>query len=114
MKNVQNTNRKDLIMTVIYYIGTKDQYTKGYELKFDYCKQTIIDEFAKQYPNGFTITEGTGYYKHDNGEVVTEKTYIVTVLDELFVNTDLTDALKDKLNQECIAVQVIIDSIMFE
>ena len=101
-------------MTVIYYIGTKDKDTKGYKLTDEFIKQTITNEFAKQYPNGFTITEGTGYYKHDSGEVVTEKTYIVTVLDELFVNADLTDALKDELNQECIGVQVINDSIVFK
>ena len=101
-------------MTVIYYIGTKDKDTKGYKLTDEFIKQTIIDEVTKQYPNGFTITEGTGYYKHDNGEVVTEKTYIVTVLDELFVNADLTDALKDKLNQECIGVQVVNDNVVFK
>lgn len=99
-------------MTVNYYIGTKDKDTKGYELKFDYCKQTIINEFAKQYPNGFTITEGTGYYKHDSGEVVTKKTYIVTVLDTSSINEGLINALKDKLNQECIAVQVIEDGVI--
>ena len=101
-------------MTVTYYIGTKDKDTKDYKLTDEFIKQTITNEFAKQYPNGFTITEGIGYYKHDSGEVVTEKTYIVTVLDELFVNADLTDALKDELNQECIAVQVINDSIVFK
>ena len=101
-------------MTVNYYIGTKDKDTKDYKLTDEFIKQTIIDEVTKQYPNGFTITEGTGYYKHDSGEVVTEKTYIVTVLDELFVNVDLTDALKDKLNQECIGVQVINDSVVFK
>ena len=101
-------------MTVIYYIGTKDKDTKDYKLTNEFIKQTIIDEVTKQYPNGFTITTGTGYYKHDSGEVVTEKTYIVTVLDEVFVNADLTDALKEKLNQECIGVQIINDSVMFE
>ena len=101
-------------MTVNYYIGTKDKDTKDYKLTNDYFRQTITEEFAKQYPNGFTITEGIGYYKHDSGEVVTEKTYIVTVLDEVFVNVDLTDALKEKLNQECIGVQVINDSVMFK
>ena len=101
-------------MTVIYYIGTKDKDTKDYKLTDEFIKQTITDEFAKQYPNGFTITEGTGYYKHNSGEVITEKTYIVTVLDELFVNVDLTDALKDKLNQEYIGVQVINDSVVFK
>ena len=101
-------------MTVNYYIGTKDKDTKDYKLTDEFIKQTITDEVIKQYPNGFTITEGTGYYKHDNGEVVTEKTYIVTVLDEVFVNVDLTNALKEKLNQECIGVQVVNDSIMFK
>ena len=101
-------------MTVNYYIGTKDKDTKDYKLTDKFIKQTIIDEVIKQYSNGFTITEGTGYYKHHSGEVITEKTYIVTVLDELFVNADLTDVLKDKLNQECIGVQVINDSVMFK
>lgn len=101
-------------MTVIYYIGTKDKDTKDYKLTNEFIKQTITNEFAKQYPNGFTIIDGTGYYKHDSGEVVTEKTYIVTVLDELFVNADLTDVLKGKLNQECIGVQVINDSVVFK
>ena len=101
-------------MTVNYYIGTKDKDTKNYKLTDEFIKQTIIDEVTKQYPNGFTITEGTGYYKHNNSETVTEKTYIVTVLDEVFVNVDLTDALKNKLNQECIGVQVINDSVMFK
>ena len=101
-------------MTVIYYIGTKDKDTKDYKLTDEFIKQTIIDEVTKQYPNGFTITEGTGYYKDHSGEVVTEKTYIVTILDDVFVNVDLTDALKDKLNQECIGVQVINDSVMFK
>ena len=101
-------------MTVNYYIGTKDKDTKDYKLTDEFIKQTITDEVIKQYPNGFTITEGIGYYKHNSGEIVTEKTYIVTVLDEVFVNADLTDALKDKLNQECIGVQVINDSVTFK
>lgn len=111
---MKNVYKKGLIMTVIYYIGTKDKDIKDYKLTNEFIKQTITNEFAKQYPNGFTITEGIGYYKHDSGEVVTEKTYIATVLDELFVNADLTDALKDKLNQECIGVQVINDSVVFK
>ena len=100
-------------MAIIYYIGTKDKDTKDYKLTDESIKQTIMDEFIKEYPLGFTITEGTGYYKHNNGEVVTEKTFIVTVLDEVFINKDLTNPLKEKLNQECIGVQVINDNVMF-
>ena len=101
-------------MTVNYYIGTKDKDTKDYKLTDEFIKQTITEEFSKQYQNGFTITEGIGYYKHDNGETVTEKTFIVTVLDEVLVNVDLINSLKEKLNQECIGVQVINDSVMFK
>ena len=100
-------------MTVIYYIGTKDQYTKDYELTKNYFERIITSEFIKQYPNGFTITTGTGYYKHNSGGVVNEKTYIVTVLDDVLVNVDLVDALKNKLNQECIGIQVINYNVMF-
>ena len=100
-------------MTVVYYIGTKDQYTKEYELTENYFERIITSEFIKEYPNGFTITTGTGCYKHNSGGVVTEKAFIVTVLDITFTNTKLIDTLKEKLNQECIAVQVIEDSTMF-
>ena len=101
-------------MTVIYYIGIKDKDTKDYKLTNEFIKQTITNEFAKQYPNGFTITEGTCYYKHDSGEVVTEKTYIITALDTSSVCTILIETLKEKLSQECIGVQVINDSVVFK
>lgn len=101
-------------MTVIYYIGTKDKDIKDYKFHNDYFERIITDEFIKEYPNGFTITEGTGYYKHDSGGTVIENTYIVTVLDVLSVNTVLIDMLKEKLNQECIGVQVINDSVIFK
>ena len=100
-------------MTVIYYIGTKDKDTKDYKLTDEFIKQTITDELIEEYPLGFTITTGTGYDKHDSGDVVTDKTYIITVLDSISVNFDLIDILKKKLNQECIGVQVITDSVMF-
>lgn len=100
-------------MTVNYYIGTKDKDTKDYKLTNEFIKQTIIEEFVKEYPNGFTITEGIGYYKHDSGEVVTEKTYIVTVLDSTIINHNLVYRLNCELNQECIATQVIGSMVVF-
>ena len=100
-------------MAVIYYIGTKDKDTKDYKLTNESIKRTIMNEFIKEYPLGFTITEGIGCYKHNNGEIVTEKTFIVTVLDISFPNHNLIYRLNCELNQECIAVQVINDSAMF-
>lgn len=99
-------------MTVIYYIGTKDKDTKDYKLTDEFINKVIIDEFAKEYPLGFTITTGTGYYKHNNGDVVTEKTCIVTVFTTT-VNNILINELKTKLNQECIGVQVLNDNTIF-
>ena len=99
-------------MAVIYYIGTKDKDTKDYKLTDEFINKVIIDEFSKEYPLGFTITSGTGYYKHDNGDVVTENTYIVTVF-ATTVNNNLINELKIKLNQECIGVQVLKDDVMF-
>ena len=100
-------------MAIIYYIGTKDKDTKDYQLTDEFINQVIINEFSKEYPLGFTITTGTGYYKHDSGDVVTEKTFIVTVLDISFVNRNLINILKEKLNQECIAAQDVKDRVMF-
>lgn len=100
-------------MTIIYYIGTKDKDTKDYKLTDEFAKQTITDEFIREYPLGFTITEGTGYYKHTSGGTVIENTYIVTVLHSIKASYNLIERLKRKLNQECIAVQVIKDITMF-
>ena len=100
-------------MTVIYYIGTKDKDIKDYKFHDDYFERIITDEFIEKYPLGFTITKGTGYYKHESGGTVIENTYIVTVFTTT-VNNILINELKTKLNQECIAVQVINDSVVFK
>lgn len=100
-------------MTVNYYIGTKDKDIKDYKFHDDYFERIITDEFIKEYPLGFTITKGTGYYKHDSGGTVIENTYIVTVLDSTIINHNLVYRLNCELNQECIAVQVIEDNVMF-
>ena len=101
-------------MTVNYYIGTKDKDTKNYKLNNSYIEHIIKTEFAKRYPLGFTITKTTGYYRHDNGQVIEEKSYIVTVLDTNEVSPMFACKLKGLLNQESIVVQVITDSIMLE
>ena len=101
-------------MTVIYYIGTKDKDIKDYKFYNDYFERIITDEFIEKYPLGFTITKGTGYYKHESGGTVIENTYIVTILDTVTISYNLIERLKHKLNQECIGVQVIKDSVVFK
>lgn len=101
-------------MTVIYYIGAKDKDIKDYKFHDDYFERSITDEFIKEYPLGFAITSGTGYYKHESGGTIIENTYIVTILDTVMINYNLIERLKHKLNQECIGVQVINDSVVFK
>lgn len=101
-------------MTVIYYIGTKDKDTKDYKLGSDYIEFVIKNEFASEYPLGFTITKTTGYFRHDDGQVVEEKSYIVTILDTKIVNYTLVYKLKGLLNQESVGIQVINDNVIFE
>ena len=55
-------------MAVIYYIGTKDKDTKDYKLTNESIKQTIMNEFIKEYPLGFTITEGMGCFKGNKAQ----------------------------------------------
>lgn len=101
-------------MTVNYYIGTKDKYTKDYKLNHDYIESVIQSGFAKDYPQGFTVSNATGYFRHDDGTVVEEKSYIVTVLNTEIVNYTLVYKLKRLLNQESIGIQVIKDNVIFE
>jgi len=63
--------------------------------------------------NGATITEATGFYKHNDGTVIIEKSLKIEILD--FDNTfnviKTCETLKSLFNQESIAVQTeIIDS----
>ena len=101
-------------MTVNYYIGTKDKITKDYEINKDYIEYIIKAEFASEYPQGFTVSNTTGYYKHYDGTLLQERSYIVTILDSNTVNYTLISELKKFLNQESIGVQVINDSVVFK
>ena len=101
-------------MTVNYYIGTKDKNTKDYKLSNDYIERKIKTAFATEYPSGFTVVKSVGYFKHDDGTVVEEESYIVTVLNTNLVNHRLVRMLKECLNQESIGIQVISDRVIFE
>lgn len=101
-------------MTVNYYIGTKDKDTKDYKLHDSRIERVIKTAFTTEYPLGFTISNATGYFRHDDGTVVEEKSYIVTVLNINLVNHRLVRLLKGSLNQESIGIQVINDNVMFK
>lgn len=56
--------------------------------------------------NGATIYEASGIYKHESGEVITEQTLKIEILDtpEGIID-DLTESFKLVFNQESILIQ---------
>lgn len=58
--------------------------------------------------NGATITEATGFYKHNDGTVIIEKSLKIEILDfnNDFKLMETCDTLKSLFNQESIAVQI--------
>lgn len=100
--------------TVNLYIGLNDKDTKHQELTNLDAKAEISTILFKYFPDGFTLQECQGMYKHDDGTVVCENTIKVILFD---YNTELVlDAVEDlklKLNQECIAIELINSYINF-
>ena len=88
------------------YIGYNDKITKTQLLSDDVIDTIITGACVDAGLDGFTLSHGRGYYKHDDGGLVFEKTCI---LDVLFVDDKtirgLAQVLKQKLNQESIAIQ---------
>lgn len=100
--------------TVNLYIGLNDKDTKHQELTNLDAKAEISTILFKYFPDGFTLQECQGMYKHDDGTVVCKNTIKVILFDyntELVLNA--VEDLKLKLNQECIAIELINSYINF-
>jgi hypothetical protein len=65
--------------------------------------------------NGFTIYQGKGLYKHDNGSIVYENTLIIEIIGSENKTIDkIIQLLKIALNQESILKQVQKITLSFE
>ena len=92
---------------ITLYIGLNDKASKMQEV-------STLDAYkivGNMVGHDCTITEGRGYYTHEDGTIVYEVSLIVEVLD--FDGTITREAIIDKcaeikqaLNQEAVAVQV--------
>lgn len=100
--------------TINMYIGLNDKDTKQQEFTNFEAKTEISAILFKYFPDGFTLQECQGMYKHKDGTVVCENTIKVILLS---CNTDVifevVHNLKNKLNQECIAVDIIQGATTF-
>ena len=100
--------------TVNLYIGLNDKDTKQQELTNLDAKAEISAILFKYFPNGFTLQECQGMYRHEDGAVVCENTIKVILFDyNIGLVLDAVEDLKLKLNQECIAVEHIKTTVNF-
>lgn len=105
------------MITVNFYIGLKDKNTKDYKYPKDRMVNTIIDVLKGHY-EGFTLQECTGYFTHHTQQddfVVVEdsiKVTVFTTINQAHIK-EVCEELKEALNQECIAVEVLHSCINF-
>lgn len=91
------------------YLGLNDQTTKVQEIATIEAYK-IVKSLVSQSFDGGTIFEAVGVYRHENGEVVTENTLRIELLefDKPILDSvkTLVKTLKSVFNQESIAVQI--------
>lgn len=94
-----------MIKKFTLYLGLNDKDTKRQEISTLEAYKVVSNILAKDFGGG-TIFEAQGIYKHDDGQVVFEKTLRIEILfAELPQIKILVELLKKMFNQESIAVQ---------
>ena len=94
-----------MIKKFTLYLGLNDKDTKRQEISTLEAYKVVSNILAKDFGGG-TIFEAQGIYKHDDGQIVFEKTLRIEILfAELPQIKILVELLKKMFNQKCIAVQ---------
>lgn len=89
----------------ILILGLNDKDSKQQEID-TITAYKIVMTTVKKYYSGATVTESTGFYTHENGETVIEKSLQISILfaDET-KTARLADELKTLFNQESVALE---------
>lgn len=99
--------------TKILYIGLNDKDSKRQEID-TITAFKLVSRVIREKCGGGTITQATGIYTHDNGEIVEETTLKVEIFGQpLQPVLDACEFLKTALNQESIALNEIITKSRF-
>ena len=89
------------------YIGCNDKDRKVQVIPSEGIRSIITQTCMAAGLDGFTLSNASGVYKHDDGSLVIESTYRLEILFASdAVIRKICDDLKKLLNQESIAVQV--------
>lgn len=95
------------IVKYTLYVGLNDKDSKIQEISTIDAYKIIVNVCKTSGLDGFTIGEATGFYVHEDGEIVTEKSLRIEIL---FSSNEVIDAIikdiKTILNQESVVKQV--------
>lgn len=99
----------------ILNVGLNDKDTKLQKIDSIEAYKIVENTLLNNGLDGYTIYQGKGLYKHDNGTITQENTLIIEMIftTEDIVNKVIT-ILKQVLNQESILKQVQEITISFE
>lgn len=88
---------------ITLFVGLNDKKTKLQNISTLEAYKILFNYF-----NGATITEATGFYKHDDGTLIIEKSLKIELLDfDNNLNLDIiVRDLKRMFNQESVAVEL--------
>lgn len=99
----------------ILNVGLNDKDTKLQKIDSIEAYKIVENTLLNNGLSGYTIYQGKGLYKHENGEITQENTLIIEIL---FATDDVINKiikiLKQVLNQESILKQVQDITISFE
>lgn len=100
-------DKNSKIIKYTLYVGLNDRDSKLQEVSTIDAYKLIVNICKSHKLDGFTISEAMGFYVHENGEVVTEKSLRIEIL---FTSNEVIDAIikdvKTILNQESVVKQV--------
>ena len=99
----------------ILNVGLNDKDTKIQKIDSIEAYKIVENTLLNNGLSGYTIYQGKGLYKHDNGTITQENTLIIEMI---FTQEDIVNKiikiLKQVLNQESIMKQVQDIEISFE
>ena len=99
----------------ILNVGLNDKDTKIQKIDSIEAYKIVENTLLNNGLSGYTIYQGKGLYKHDNGTITQENTLIIEII---FTTDEIVDKiikiLKQVLNQESVLKQVQEITISFE
>lgn len=86
--------------------GLNDKETKKQEISTEEAYKIIFETLKNNSVEGATLTEAKGFYTHNNGDIVIEKSIKIELL---FIEYEtvkaIAEELRVKLNQESVIIE---------